>query len=147
MYSRRILSWLLMLSGAFLMLAFLAAMLPVATMSSVNDLLGLEELPIQPITIYLARSTSLLYGVHGVLMFYTGWNLERHMQFASLFGWLHILIGVSMLTIDLLAPMPWYWTMLEGAPVALLGVLILYLAKISQQQTVSESDFSDYSEH
>ena len=135
---RFILKWVLILSGMFLMLAFLAALLPVHWMAVAHQWLGLGDFPDQPITIYLARSTSLLYGVHGVLMLYTGMTLDRHWQLVRLFGWLHVLIGLSMLVIDLTAPMPWYWTLIEGGPIASLGVLILLLAAAAFEP-VSES--------
>ena len=129
--SQLILKWLLIVSGAFLISAFAAMLLPVATMDSVHDWLGLGDFPNRPITVYLARSTSLMYGIHGVLMLYTGLTLQHHWRLVKLFGWLHVVIGVSMLIVDFMASMPWYWTAFEGPPVTLLGVLIIYLAKQS----------------
>ncbi len=126
-----ILKWLLVLSGLFLMLAFVAVLLPTAWMADAHLWLGLGEFPAQPITFYLARSTSLLYGVHGVLMFYLGISLNHHWRLVWLFGWLHIVIGVTMLGIDITSPMPWYWIAAEGGPVAGLGVVILLLAQIA----------------
>lgn len=125
------LKWILILAGMFLMLAFAAVLLPVPTMATIHRWLGLGDFPVQPITIYLARSTSLLYGIHGVLMFYTGCTLDHHWRLVWFFGWLHVVIGIVILAVDLLAPMPWYWTCLEGPPVAVLGGLILYLAEKS----------------
>ena len=123
------LKWILILSGAFLIMALLAMLLPVETMSQIHNGLGLGEFPDQAISVYLARSTSLLYGIHGVLMLYTGLTLNHHWRLVWVFGWLHVTIGISMLIIDLLAPMPWYWICGEGPPVAALGVLILVLGK------------------
>ncbi len=129
--ARDILQWLLVLSGLFLMVAFLAVLLPVSWMSIGHRWLGLGDFPDQPITVYLARSTSLMYGVHGVLMLYIGLTLDNHWRLVKVLGYLHVLIGISMLIIDLTAPMPWYWTLVEGGPVAGLGVLILFLARVS----------------
>ena len=129
MTNRNILKWLLIVSGLFLILAFAAVLLPVETMASVHQWLGLEDFPNRPITIYLARSTSLMYGVHGFLMFYTGLTLERHWRLAAFFGWLHMLIGVTVFFIDLTTPMPLYWIAMEGPPVALLGFVLLYLTR------------------
>ena len=125
------------------MLAFFAVLLPVKTMASVHQWLGLENFPNQPIANYLARSTSLLYGVHGVMMLYTGLTLEHHWRLVWLFGWLHIVIGVTIFFIDLMAPMPWYWISLEGPPVALLGGLILYLARSAFASPPIKSKSSD----
>ena len=78
---------------------------------------------------YLARSTSVLYGVHGFLMVYTGWTIRWHWRYVPLFGWLHIVIGITLLITDISAPMPLYWIAAEGGPIAALGVLILWLAR------------------
>ncbi len=124
-----VLKWLLMLSGLVLMVAFAAVLLPVVWMARTSEWIGLGEFPNRPLTVYLARSTSLLYGVHGVLMFYTAMTLEKHWRLVWLFGWLHIVIGTTIFVVDFLAPMPWYWTAAEGGPVAVLGLVILMLAQ------------------
>lgn len=121
------------------MVAFACIFIPDSVMATTHQWLGLGEFPNAPITLYLARSTSLLYGVHGLLMFVVGRNLDRYSPLASLFGWLHIVIGLSMLGIDLTAGMPWYWTAFEGVPVALTGLLIVWLAKKSFPKTEQEN--------
>jgi hypothetical protein len=131
--TQRVRIWLariLMLAGAFLMVATFAIFLPVHTMARFHEFLGLGDFPDRPITAYLARSTSLLYAVHGLLMFYTGLTIEMHWRYVPLFGWLHIAIGSCTLMTDLLAPMPTYWTVIEGGPVAALGILILIMYQI-----------------
>ena len=125
--SKKLLQVILVLAGGFLIVAFGAVFLPVDWMAAAHEWLGLGEFPRQPITDYLARSASLLYGVHGVLMLYTGLTIDSHHRMVKLFGWLHLVIGLTVLGIDLHAAMPGYWTLIEGPPVALLGVLMLYL--------------------
>ena len=122
------LKWILLLTGLFLVSAFFAMALPVDWMAAIHRWLGLGEFPDAPITIYLARSTSLLYGVHGTLMFYTGWTIDKHWRFVSLLGCLHLVIGTAMFLVDWTSGMPAYWTFVEGPPVAILGVFILFLA-------------------
>ncbi len=124
-----IVRWILILSGAFLTCAFAAVFLPVSVMASVHDWLGLNQFPDGAITPYLARSTSVLYGAHGVLMAYTGWTIRRHWRYVPIFGWLHIVIGITLLITDILAPLPLYWIVAEGGPIAALGALILWLAR------------------
>ena len=121
------LKWILILSGLFLMTAFTTTLLPARWMAVAHEWLGLGKFPESPVTFYLARSTSLLYGVHGLLMFYTGLTIELHWRFVSVFGWLHVVMGSSMILIDLTSGMPTWWTAIEGPPVAILGVVILAL--------------------
>ena len=123
-----LLKWLLIVSGLFLVTAFGTVLLPVSWMAATHQWLGLGGFPEFPITVYLARSTSLLYGVHGVMMFYTGCTIQKHWRLVPLFAWLHIGLGIAMFLIDWTAPMPWYWTLLEGPPVGALGVLLLWMS-------------------
>lgn len=126
---QKVLKAILVVSGLFLIVAFAATLLPVSSMAKAHEWLGLGEFPDRPITAYLARSTSLLYGVHGVMMFYTGLTIQQHWRFIPVFGWLHVLTGASVFLFDLFAPMPMYWLILEGPPVAMLGVLLVVLAR------------------
>lgn len=127
--AQKYLSILLTLIGCGLMVAFLCVFIPDNAMAATHKWLGLGDYPDQPITRYLARSTSLLYGVHGLLMFVVGRNLDRYAGLAIVFGWLHVVIGMFMLGIDLTAGMPWYWTAIEGVPIAAAGLLVVWLAR------------------
>jgi hypothetical protein len=89
--------------------------------------LGLGEFPDAQITIYLARSTSLLYAMHGAVMFYVAWNYDRCQPLVPLLGLLHVVLGATMIGVDLNAGMPLYWTAGEGLPIALTGGAILLL--------------------
>ena len=59
--------------GVGLMSAIIPVFFPVDLMATLHQWLGvwgeLGDFPDAPITIYLARSTSLLYALHGAVMF------------------------------------------------------------------------------
>ena len=118
---------LLVLSGAFLLLAIVPVFFPVSWMAQFHERLGLGEMQVQPILVYLARSTSLLYFVHGIVTVYVGMHIERLWPMARILGGLHVVIGSLMIYIDLNAGMPLYWTCGEGGPIALLGSLVVWL--------------------
>lgn len=118
---------LLVVSGGFLLLATIPIFFPVSWMEHLHGLLGLGEMPVTPITIYLARSTSLMYAVHGAVTVFVGLKVERLWPMVWLLGFLHLLIGITMIGVDFSAEMPWYWTAGEGGPVAGLGGLLLFL--------------------
>ena len=139
MKSETILSWLLTIVGGGLMVAFLFMLLPGSQLAKIHAQLGLGEMPSSSLTFYLARSTSLLYGVHGVLMFIVGRNLRKYADLINVFGWLHVVIGTAMLGIDLTAGMPWWWTTFEGAPIALTGLAILWLKRKAFPTSSSEA--------
>ena len=125
--SFRLLRAILAVTGAGLLLAAVPIFFPAAVINYLHQQLGLGEFPNAAIAFYLARSTSLLYAVHGALMFFVSFNLVRYWPLVRLFGYLHIVLGLTMLGIDLSAPMPLYWIIGEGMPVAATGLLILWL--------------------
>ena len=129
MNAKKILSWLMMIVGCGLMIAFLFVLMPGSQMDAIHQWLGLGELPDVPITSYLTRSTSMLYGIHGVLMFVCGKNIRKYADLMPVFGWLHVGIGVALIGIDLTSGMPRWWTAFEGAPIALTGLLVVWLSK------------------
>ena len=130
---RSTLKWLLILIGIILMSAAAPMCFPFSTMAWIHRSLGLGELPETPITIYLARTTSLLYSIHGVTLFVVGVRLDRYLPLATLLGWVHVAVGIVMLTIDLTTPMPWWWTALEGIPISIGGGVIVWLASRTQR--------------
>ena len=125
--SFRILRVLLAVTGVGLLLAVVPIFFPASVINYLHQQLGLGEFPDVAIAFYLARSTSLLYAVHGALMFFVSFNLVRYWPLVRLFGFLHVVLGLTMLGIDFSAPMPLYWIIGEGMPVAATGLLILWL--------------------
>ncbi len=131
----RLLKWLLAIIGCGLMVATFAVFLPESAMATIHEWLRLGDFPgigdpdASPITLYLARSTSLLYAVHGSLMLIVSMNMKRYWPLVLVFGWLHVVIGLVMFGIDLTAPMPLYWIAGEGIPIALAGLLIVVMWK------------------
>ncbi len=115
------------LVGVGLMLATVAVFFPVSVMAACHRWLGLGNFPDAPITIYLARSTSLMYAMHGTVMFFVAWNYDRCHALVPLIGGLHVLLGVALIGVDLNAGMPLYWTVGEGLPIAMVGGAILWL--------------------
>lgn len=127
--------------GAGLMLATVAVFFPVSLMEIFHRWLGLGDFPDAPITIYLARSTSLLYAMHGAVMLYVAWDFERCQALVPLLGLLHVVLGVAMIGVDLNAGMPLYWIAGEGLPIALTGGAILWL--FGRSASTSNSQSSD----
>jgi len=126
---QRILVIFLRLFGGVTVLAFLAMLLPVEWMASTHRWLGLGEFPRAPIVDYLARSVSSLYGFHGVLVLLVSRDVVRYRSIVLYLGWMYILAGVFAVVIDLYAPLPWYWTAVEGPSTLISGAVILYLMR------------------
>ena len=133
------LKWFLAIVGCGLLVATFAVFLPVSVMATVHGWLGLGEFPDAPITIYLARSTSLLYAVHGALMLIVSMDLKRYWPLVPVFGWLHVVIGLAMFGIDLTSPMPIYWIVGEGIPIAIAGAAIIWIYKRAKARNSPET--------
>jgi hypothetical protein len=125
----RILVLFLRMFGGVTVLAFLAMLLPVEWMAATHRWLGLGEFPQAPIVDYLARSVSSLYGFHGVLVLIVARDPARYLAIVRYLGVMYIVGGVLAIVFDAYAPLPWYWTIVEGPSTIVSGALILYLSR------------------
>jgi hypothetical protein len=107
--------------------AFLAMFLPVESMASTHRWLGLGEFPRAPIVDYLARSVAAFYGFHGVLLFLISTDVVRFRPLVWYVAVMNVLLGVTLLAIDVHAGLPAYWIALEGPPVIVIGLLVAFL--------------------
>ena len=137
-FAEKCLTWLLRLNAVLLCSAFLMIFLPTAWMNAVHQFLGMGELPDRPITQYLTRSVSGLYAVHGVLLLAISLKPRRYWNLIPVIAWAHIVFGVVLLIVDVTAPMPWFWTALEGPPVAAFGAVIFWLWTRANQSPAAE---------
>jgi hypothetical protein len=120
---------ILELAGGAMLLAFVAAILPLDWMAGIHRRLGLGELPRSPIVEYLARSASLLYGLHGSILLFLGRDPRRHAALILFLGAMSAALAVALFLVDLAAGMPLSWTLCEGPPILLVSVAIILLAR------------------
>jgi hypothetical protein len=118
---------LLRLAGCVTAAAFLAIFLPVEWMASTHRWLGLGEFPRAPVVDYLARSVAALYGFHGVLLLIISGDPIRYRAIVSYVAVMNILFGLIVLAIDIHAGMPLAWTVVEGPPILLFGMVLTLL--------------------
>ena len=125
--AKSLLVLLLRFGGVLLSLAFAAIFLPTSWMATSHAWLGLGEFPASPLTDYLTRSVSGLYGFHGVLLFIVATDPVRYQRIVLYLGVMNILFGIALLGIDLHAGMPALWTWFEGPPLVAIGIVTIYL--------------------
>ena len=102
--------------GVVLCLAFGAMLLPADWMAASHRWLGMGEFPHAPLTDYLIRSISALYGFHGVLVLLVAGDPLHYQRIVRYLGVMDIVFGLMMIAIDVRAGMPTMWTMFEGPP-------------------------------
>src|SRR5262245_34510553 len=117
--ARRFLAWLLYVLGGMMTVAFVFVVVPTSAMAAIADWLGVGPLPRSPLTEYLTRSLSTMYGVLGVLHLYLARDVVRYLDLIIVIGWLTVLAGVIVTVVDFGAGMPLLWSWSEGPPTAL----------------------------
>jgi hypothetical protein len=124
----KLLTLLLRISAAVTLLAFPCALLPVAWMDWTHQQLGLGELPRGPILLYLARSLSLMYGMHGAITLTLSLDVRRYLPVIRVLALLMVLFAGAMVLVDLDAGLPWYWIAGEGPSLAVFYGLVAWSA-------------------
>lgn len=127
--ARRVLTWLLYVLGGMMCAAFLAVVMPTSAMAAIADWLGVGPLQRSPLTEYLTRSLSAMYGVLGILHIYLARQVLRYLDMIVVIGWLSVLAGAIVTVVDFAAGMPWYWSWSEGPPTVLVGLAFIWLAR------------------
>lgn len=127
--ARRLLAWLLYVLGGMMSVAFWAVVMPTSLMAAMADWLGVGPLHRSPLTEYLTRTLSAMYGVFGLLHLYLARDVVRYLDLIVVFGWLTVLAGVIVTAVDFGVGMPLFWSWGEGPPTVLVGLAYVWLAR------------------
>ncbi len=138
----RRLKWFLRLVGFADLLAIVAVFLPTELLGWAHEAVGLGSLPQGPIVGYLARSTSLLYGIHGAMLLVLASDVGRYRFLIRWYGRVIAVAGLILVGVDIAESMPVWWIIFEGAAVAGIGVMILMLC---HEDSTAASDLPDCS--
>jgi hypothetical protein len=111
------------------LIAFPCGLLPATWMDATHRWLGMGDLPTEPIVGYLARSTSFLYALLGGLLWLLSSDVARYRPIILFVGWAMIIMGIMVVSMDYLEGMPWWWVMIEGPSDALLGTIMVWMAR------------------
>ena len=128
MSAERLLRLILLLGGCVLLTAAPFVLIPTDWMASSHRWLGLGEFPDAPLTQYLTRSIAALYAVHGVFLLLAASDVRRYRGLVRVIGATDVVFGLTLLTIDLKAGMPTWWTVVEGPSIMVVGALVLILS-------------------
>lgn len=130
-----LLKWLLRLAGGVELCAVPFILIPVGWMNSAHVWLLGQPLPQGPIVEYMARSLSIMYAVHGAVVFRVSLDVPRFRPLVPFLGGLHIFLGLAILGTDLSAGLPWWWVLGEGPGIAVGGTLTVVLARLADRKT------------
>lgn len=123
--NRRFLVGLLRAIGLLDLLALLAVISPRGWIEECHQSLGMGSFPVEPITGYLARSTSLWYASYGMLLWFVSSDVEKNSQLIACLAWIMVVQGFVVVGIDIAEGMPGWWTAIEGPCCIGLGASLL----------------------
>jgi hypothetical protein len=122
----RVLVWSLRIFGGVDLLALVAFAMPLQWIRQAHEWCGFGPFPEGPVPEYLARSTSLLWGLHGALLLYLARDIPAHATLFAFVAKLTIVAGVLLLALGLRTGLPVWWVALEGPVFAATGLWYLW---------------------
>jgi len=120
-------AWLLRAAGAFEVLAFFAVVMPRAWMEASHAWLGMGEMLVSPLLMFMIRQSSYVYGMHGVGLWVLASDVRRFRPLVVLNGVSFALAAPVFYLIDVTAGIPWWWTVSDVLGCGFLGVALLWL--------------------
>lgn len=117
--------------GYITLLAFAASVMPESWMIEIARLLGTDPFPVDPLTFYLARNLSVLYGFVGVGLLVLASNLQRYQEMVGYLAIGTMAFGVCQVIVNAQSGIPWWWALGEGGSTILGGALMWWLYKQS----------------
>ena len=126
---RRLLRWLLRITGSVEILAFVAVVMPHSWMEVSHAWLGLGELPSGPIIMFMIRQASYVYGMHGVSLWVLASNVDRFRPLVILNGVSFLLAAPVFFVIDYTSGIPLWWTTVDTFSCAFFGAAVLWLSR------------------
>jgi hypothetical protein len=120
-------AWLLRLTGAVEILAFFSVVMPRSWMEASHAWLGMGEMLVSPILMFMIRQASYTYGMHGVGLWVLASDVRRFRPLVILNGISFLLAAPVFYLIDVSAGLPWWWTTFDALGCGLIGGALLWL--------------------
>ncbi len=95
--------------------------------------------PAAPVAWYLARSTSLLYALHGAMAIFISYDVPRYWRLIRFLALAAVAHGGVVLAIDLNSGMPGWWSGIEGPCFAVTGLVMLGLMRRVPIRTLQDA--------
>ena len=110
------------------MVKALAVIAPPVWIARTHELIGLGPFPEGVVVPYLARSASLLYALHGAVLWGLSSDVVRYRPLIFWLGWLAVLHGLMIFVCDQSLALPVWWQWIEGPSFASAGVTLIVCA-------------------
>jgi hypothetical protein len=127
MNRKRLLTWLLRLSGVTEMLAFIAVVMPRSWMEVSHEWLGMGVMPDAPLVMFMIRQASYAYGMHGIALWIIASDVVRFRRLVIFNGIAFLLAGPVFFIIDYTSGVPFWWTIFDALACGSVGAATLLL--------------------
>ncbi len=117
--------------GSAAIVAFFAAVMPEKWIVEIAEELGFDPFPHSPLTFYLARNLSLLYGFTGASLWLVALDLDRYRPLVFWIAIGTILFGILQAIVDSLSGLPTWWTLRESLSTFFGGWALLFLERLA----------------
>jgi hypothetical protein len=118
----------LRITGGVTVLAFGAALMPEPWFVTISLRLG-QDFADLPLTYYLARHLSVMYGLIGLGLLVIASDLQRYGPLVPWLSWGAIALGGLQLVIDQWSGLPAWWTWGESLSTIAGGLMLLGLSR------------------
>jgi hypothetical protein len=125
----RCLALALRILGTLDSLALVAALAPRPWIVVAHEWCGLGPLPDGPVVGYLFRSASLLYALHGAMIWFVAGDVVRYWPLIRFLAILAVIHGAILVGIDVAEALPGWWRWAEGPGFAATGAIVLWLQR------------------
>ena len=130
--AERLLKLLLRVVGIGCLFAIPFVFVPTDWMAAIHEWSGLGKFPDGVIVSYLARSTSAFYAMFGGLCLIVAADARKHAAIVTFVGWMGIVYGLTMATVNAVIGLPITWVLGEGITAAPTGAIILLLQRAAR---------------
>ena len=139
--AERYLTLTLYFFGLTCLLAFIPFVMPVSWMKWVHEqVLGMGQFPEAPITVYLARSTSALCGMYGLLGLLMERNIIKYERLIYFHGRTLLVVCIIGVTLAWECGLPMAWVIIDGIGGVTLGLVTIYLHRQACAQPAGTDD-------
>lgn len=132
--ARKIIVFLLRFLGINALLAFVFILMPFSWFQGIHEWMGLGNMPSSPIVGYLTRSLCMFYALFGSILIMLSLDIDLYHRLLRFFGILFLLIGITILGIDLHEKLPMSWVISEGPFTIVFGAFFLWLLRCLKSQ-------------
>ncbi len=114
--------------------AIVVIIAPASWLEAAHRGAGLGAFPQEPIATYLVRATSALYALHGALIVYLSYDVDRYCKLIRFLALASIVHGAALFAINLSLALPLWWRLAEGPGFAAMGAAVLWLQQRAERR-------------